>query len=312
MKQHLQYLITSVAICIFCFSNINGQSFQPRTLHKVEPNVYVFNGGSGFFVNSLILDSKEGLILIDTQMEDENNELLIKLLKERFPEKPIESFIISHAHLDHFIGLSLFKEAFGEFEIVGIDGEKKHMVESTDILWPTYESLSEKSNLKKTDILYPTREVKRNYTIQFYDKTAQVEIVGANESWTSMIVYLPGTKTVFVGDMYWGDLIIEPEVGATVIGWSRELHNVLAKNVLSVIPGHAPVLFTRDDLQNFVDNIDKLVATGRQLIDNGMDKEAFVKYDFPVNISFFGDKESTLRNIYDELHSTNPVSQKGH
>lgn len=271
------------------------------TFAQIEPFVYVFQGAGPMHVASLLLEDTDALILIDTQLEDANNHALIAQIRQQFPTKPLRSVIISHYHLDHYLGLRFVREAFGQVEIVGPSDARPQMDHSTDAIWETYEE-SEPHTLSKADVIYPTREVSEGFTISFSGRTIEFELVGPNEAWTTLVGYLPDTRTLYCSDVLLRGIYIDPLIGGTVQGWARECARLLEKEIGTVISGHVVGLSSRADLAAFADSLQQVVAIGRELIARGEPLEALLSYEFPPEIVIFA-RDFTLRNIYRELEA---------
>lgn len=277
-----------------------GSMPEAPTFAQIEPFVYLFQGAGPMHINSLLLEDADRLILIDTQLEDENNHALIAQIKQQFPGKPLHTVIISHYHLDHYLGLRFFQAAFSDFEIVGPPAAKPQMDASTDAIWETYEEVAKQHTLSKADVIYPTREVSADFTIRFSGREMLFELVGPNEAWATLVGYLPDTKTLYASDVLLRGIYIDPAIGGTVQGWAVESARLLEREIGTVISGHVVGLCTRDELAAFAASISETIRIVRELIAGGASIETVLSHEFPPEIVLFA-RDFTLRNIYDEL-----------
>ncbi|MEM9363005.1 MAG: MBL fold metallo-hydrolase [Bacteroidota bacterium] len=275
---------------------------EPKKLHQIEPHVYLFQGGGDWALNSLILEDKDGLILIDTQFADENNELLILALREKFPNKKLNTIVVSHPHADHFMGIPLFQKEFGTKEIIGIKGENKHLRETAHILYPFYEQVSPNKKIALDKLVYPNKEIASGFELSFSNRLARFELIGQNESWNSWILYLPDSKLLYTGDLYWDGLTLDPEgFGSSLLGWEKELRKIMNREVGKVVPGHGVGLFNRKSVDDFLYHLSTFIANGKSKIEKGMSRENFIKDESHGPLNLFGDRTSILGHAYDEL-----------
>lgn len=272
---------------------------------QIEPFVYVFQGAGPMHIASLLLEDVDRLFLIDTQLEDENNHALIAQIKRQFPDKPLDTVIISHYHLDHYLGLKFFQAAFGDFAIVGPPDARRQMDHSTEAIWETYEEVSQQRTLTKADVIYPAREVSQGFTISFSGREMQFELIGPNEAWATLVGYLPDTKTLYASDVLLRGIYIDPAIGGTVQGWANESAALLDTypDIGAVISGHVVGLSTREELAAFAASIAQTIAIVRELIAGGAAVEDVLSHEFPPAITLFA-RDFTLRNIYNELRAT--------
>lgn len=58
--------------------------------------------------NSVIIEMKDHLVVVEAPLYEERSQAVIKTIKERFPGKPIRSLIQTHHHIDHSGGIRAF------------------------------------------------------------------------------------------------------------------------------------------------------------------------------------------------------------
>jgi len=80
----------------------SGGSFK---LVELAANVQHVQGGGA---NHLIVNMKDGLVVVDAPVDNGQSEAVIKLAKAKYPGKPIKSLILTHHHMDHTGGMRAF------------------------------------------------------------------------------------------------------------------------------------------------------------------------------------------------------------
>ncbi|WP_416306148.1 MBL fold metallo-hydrolase [Neptunicella sp. SCSIO 80796] len=77
--------------------------------HKISPNLYVLLGGNGQGSHVGVRIGEQGIILIDSMLEESGHKLLTAL--RQISDKPVRYLINTHDHFDHSGGNALFAEA---------------------------------------------------------------------------------------------------------------------------------------------------------------------------------------------------------
>jgi glyoxylase-like metal-dependent hydrolase (beta-lactamase superfamily II) len=79
-----------------------GGSFK---LVELAPNVQHVQGGGA---NHLIVNMKDGLVVVDAPVDNGQSAEVIKLAKAKYPGKPIKTLVLTHHHMDHTGGVREF------------------------------------------------------------------------------------------------------------------------------------------------------------------------------------------------------------
>jgi len=79
-----------------------GGSFK---LVELAPNVQMVQGGGA---NNLIVNMKDGLVVVDAPTDNGQSAEVIKLAKAKYPNKPIKTLVLTHHHMDHTGGMRAF------------------------------------------------------------------------------------------------------------------------------------------------------------------------------------------------------------
>src|SRR5882724_11996225 len=69
-----------------------------------------------FWTNSVIIEGRHEVMLVDAQLTKTNAERVLQEIKET--KKPLSIIYITHEHADHFLGLEVFKEAYPRARII--------------------------------------------------------------------------------------------------------------------------------------------------------------------------------------------------
>src|ERR1700730_7927372 len=69
-----------------------------------------------FWVNSVIIEGKHEVMLVDAQLTKTSAEKVLQEIKET--KKPLSIIYITHEHADHFLGLEVFREAYPGVRII--------------------------------------------------------------------------------------------------------------------------------------------------------------------------------------------------
>ncbi|MBA3470380.1 MAG: MBL fold metallo-hydrolase [Herpetosiphonaceae bacterium] len=280
-------------------------TLEPQQLQQIEPYLYLFQGAGSFRVNSIVLEDHDCLYLIDTQLEDENNHALIAAIKTSFPTKPLRLAVISHYHLDHYAGLPLFRQAFGAFEVIGPPDARRCMDAATAVIWEAYERESPEHQLTPADLLYPDREINQPFALAFSGRSFSMTLIGPNEAWSTLIGLLPDTRTLYISDLYFGGIYIDPRIGGTVLGWQRAMEQIITIPAEQVIAGHTNRLYTHADLRQFSADLSAFVAECQQLFSAGISAVEFQNHVFQSDLTVYA-PDFSLANIYQELGSVEP------
>jgi glyoxylase-like metal-dependent hydrolase (beta-lactamase superfamily II) len=79
-----------------------GSGFK---LVELAPNVQHVQGGGA---NNLIVNMKDGIVVVDAPVDEGQSSEVIKLAKAKYPGKPIKALVLTHHHMDHTGGMRTF------------------------------------------------------------------------------------------------------------------------------------------------------------------------------------------------------------
>jgi len=218
-------------------------------LTRIADNVYAYVGArnaspsTSFGANAGIVIGNDGIAVIDTLVSSKEAKRFIKDIRA-VSQKPIRYVIDTHEHLDHAFGNSEFAQLGAT--IVSHANCRKNMIESAEAILRNAKDygLSEDA-MKGTQIVYPALTFRGAMAIDLGGQTIELIDPGPSHTNGSILVYLPGTKTLFAGDALFTDY--HPYMGdGDIAEWTRVLDRILAMDVEAIVPGHGPVSGKKD------------------------------------------------------------------
>ena len=76
--------------------------YSPMTISKIAEGVYFARAYSH---NSMIVEFPQWLVVVEAPYTDAQSKTLVRMLKEQFPDKPIQYAAVTHHHSDHIGGV---------------------------------------------------------------------------------------------------------------------------------------------------------------------------------------------------------------
>ena len=243
----MQRLFLILAL-LFCTSAL-AVGIPATKVAKVNDRIYALLGpmelpnkqNQGYMVNSTLIIGETGAILIDTGFTDEIGAHLAREVA-KLTKKPVKVIINTHHHGDHTFGNAAFPQAKvissemcrkllieGESEWLGIiEGALGRKLPNTRAVTAT----EVYANKTKTDVTLDG--VKLTFWVPEAAHTAG-----------DMMIWLPDDKVLVGGDITVNQ--ITPNFrDANVKLWIETLAEVKAMPAKTIIPGHGPLMKTKD------------------------------------------------------------------
>jgi len=125
------------------------------------------------------------------------------------------------------------------------------------------------------ELTLPNRTFEDELELQVGDKTVMLIEVGPAHTRGDAVVWVPGDKTLFTGDILFKDS--HPVVWqGPVSNWIAALQRLLAMDIETVVPGHGP-LTDKSGLEEMLHYLEVLTAEARRRHDAGMSVEDAVR-----------------------------------
>src|SRR3984957_14965820 len=181
------YLYLAVAaVSLAGVALAQGPAPMPLVVHQIKPNVYWIEGGGG---NSGVIVGDKGVIVVDAKTTPAAGKELLDDIAKITP-KPVTTVIETHSDGDHVNGLA----AFPATGITVLAHEKNKKEQDT--------ALAAGGRGAPPAGHPPTRLVSKNHETLKIDGV-KLELFHWAPAHTSgdLVVYLPGDKIVFTGDI---------------------------------------------------------------------------------------------------------------
>jgi len=235
--------------------------------HFIPGSVPTDKGPDG---NSISLDAREGLILIDTGRHPAHAEKLLAYASER--GKPIAAIVNTHWHLDHTTGNYDIQQAYPQVRIyattaiegavTGFLNRNRDQVDKmlADPATPEArkaELTRGRSVIDNPDRLRPTIPIKASGTYKIAGRRLDVHVAPFAATEADLWLYDRKARLAIVGDLV-VDIVPFMDT-ACVDGWKKALEEVAATPFVTLIPGHgspmdrAAFLQWKGAFDNFVD-----------------------------------------------------------
>jgi glyoxylase-like metal-dependent hydrolase (beta-lactamase superfamily II) len=265
-------------------------------------------------VNSWIIESKNGAVVIDAQRQlSEGKKVLNEVQKIN---KPILAVIITHPHPDHINGAAALLNGTANVPIYSTQSTFDIMKNDTG----GYIALSKQllpRNEYSDQVALPNRIVKSGENITIDGITYHFEDLGLGEAGDMTLIYLPLQKALFTGDVVNNHMhpffagAVSPESRSHISEWIKQIeylrHNYQDAKIL--FPGHGQYGAARtllDDQLNYLNTFRSLVQ--QQQMQSAATAKVVVGYrEAAANITQEGKTiiKSELQRLYPDY---NPVA----
>jgi glyoxylase-like metal-dependent hydrolase (beta-lactamase superfamily II) len=190
-----------------------------------------------FWANSVIIEGKHAVMLVDAQLTKTNAERVLEEIKET--KKPLSIVFITHEHADHFLGLEVFREAYPGVRIMAnsavVDRINKVYQEKID-KWKKILGTGATSHAVAISRL-------DGNSIEF--EGAKIEVLKNIQGDTdeNTMLWIPGQRILIAGDVLFNDMhVYTAETDSKARGkWLNSLRRIRELKPSVVIPGHSKV-----------------------------------------------------------------------
>ena len=245
------------------------KEFDPQ-IFKVTDNVY---SGVGYgLANSIMIETEEGLVIVDTLGSEETASLLFSEFR-KISNKPVKAIIYTHNHLDHLGGATIFAaddspDIYAQENILyNIDNIATTIrpiifersarqfgipLNENNIVHQGIGAFLEVSADSTLGLLRPTITFKDNLSIKVGD--LEIELVHApGETDDHLFVWLPKQEVVMVGDNFYRSFANLYAIRGTKfrnpMDWVNSLDKIRRLNAKHLIPSHSRPISGEENIE---------------------------------------------------------------
>ncbi len=267
MKQRKIFAIIGSLVIGFAYISVLSAQEPAKVqvgAEKLAEQLYMLwdSGGKG---NSVVLTGADGVLLVDTKVEQCVDALFAKIAE--LSDKPIRFVIITHWHFDHIGGNE--KIAKIGVAIVAHENVRKHMSIEHDMAL---------LNLKvppASEAALPQITFKKEMTFHLNSEDVKVFHLQPGHTDGDAVIYFQKANVIHMGDLYFEGLYpyIGIYSGGSINGMIKVINQILPMldENTKVVPGHGP-LSTKAKLKEYVsmltvirDNVSRLMQKGNTL-----------------------------------------------
>lgn len=244
-------------------------------LVDVSPSVVMARHQQGSNVTCIALD--DGLVFVDAGMSTEAAARFRARMEERFA-RPTRALVLTHAHIDHVLGMGAFADVPVLLAEVGRPlMERQIAVEWTDQRVAAYDRVFAgfAEAIPSARMFEPTDWFVTSTTLGPPDRRLVVTVTGGHSA-DSANVWFEAEKVLVAGDLvqaarrpYFGDPTTD------IAAWISALEGWQSLGAARVCPGHGPVL-TGDGLEPIAGYFRELLETLGRLKAEGLTVEQAV------------------------------------
>lgn len=227
----------------------------PMSARQISPSAWYVEGLSAlgsaanqnFISNAGFVVTPAGVVVIDALGSPALAERLVARIRA-VTDRPITHVIVTHYHADHIYGLQTFKALGARIiahraarEYLNSDTARLRLEASRHDLAPWVDA--------RTRLVEADQWLDGDLQLDVGGVRLLVKSVGPAHTPEDLVVYLPGEKVLFAGDIVFRGRI--PFVGkADSRHWIAALDEMLKFDARTIVPGHGPLSHeARQDLE---------------------------------------------------------------
>ena len=220
---------------VFAEDEMDMSSFNKISTDITFPQIHNYTSSPPGPVNSWIIESTNGIVIIDSQRTLSEAKNALDEIKKI--NKSILGIIITHPHPDHIGGTAVFLNGTLNVPIYSTQLTYEIIKNDTGGLIALTKKLH--GNDYADQIMLPNKIIKSNENITIDGITYRFEDIGQGESGDMTLIYLPLQKSLFTGDVV-NNRMHPALIEGHTSEWIKQIEyikqNYLEANVL--YPGH--------------------------------------------------------------------------
>jgi glyoxylase-like metal-dependent hydrolase (beta-lactamase superfamily II) len=300
-----------IALLLFvAVSRLYAQGSPP---HKITSGVWFLTGDSNGYSNTVIIEMRDYLIVVDANYPGRAHELLT--IAKSISPKPVRYVFDTHAHGDHSYGNSVWTAAGAT--TIAFDGVTKEMERWEPTRWRN--ALPKRPDLQATgekDVERPQMSIAGDKLI-LNDGRREVDFLflGWGHTPGDGYVWLPAERLLATGDA----AVNGPRnklLDAYIANWPSVLEKALALQPLYVLPGHGEAggIEILEGQRRFL--VDLYAAVKAQADAGKTPDDMHIELPTPDNFWFPVDRpdlrQQDIETVYLELKSHAPAGSVPH
>jgi glyoxylase-like metal-dependent hydrolase (beta-lactamase superfamily II) len=300
MTYNVKSLLSLIGFLLFCQSVL---AFELETV-KVAEDVYALVGETGprtyenHALNNNVgfIVADQGVILIDSGASPSGAKLIEQSIL-RVTDKPVK-WVVNTGSQDHrWLGNSYFKQKGAEVIALNstVEEQRKHIETHLDRLKNTIRENA--IDVKPVQASRVLKEAKNQLNLG--NKQLQVIFPGDSHFPGDGIVWLPGERVVFSGDLVYVDRILGIQSYSPVASWLQAFNKMANLKPLTIIPGHGSVSDMDKAQKQTGDYLAYLITGVKKALDDWSELDETV-----IALTETADQFKNLQN-FDSWHKLN-------
>jgi len=287
---------------------VNTWAFS-KGLHDIGNGVYAYlqpDGTWGWSNAGLVVDG-DVTLLIDTLFDLRLTADMLATMRAAVPaSRTIDTLVNTHGNPDHVFGnelvtgATIIASAAAAEEIRNMNPRRMQSMETNwenlgDAGWFYHDTMGPKFDFSNITVTPPTQTFEQRLDLSVGTKDIQLFNVGPAHTAGDTIVYVPGDRVVFTGDILFNNG--HPIVWAgPVANWIAACDLLMGLDVDVVVPGHGPIA-DRSAVRELKTYLEYISAEARRHFDAGLTYEAAAR---KIDLNAFrtwSDAERIVANV---------------
>jgi cyclase len=280
-----------------------------KGLHDLGNGCYAYlqpDGSWGWSNAGLIADSGEAL-LVDTLYDLKLTREMLAAMRRAVPAAhDIDVLVNTHSNADHTFGNQLVEGAqiiastkcYDEMVQVDIEARREELRNWQalgDAGKFVHENLSGNFDFDGVVLTLPSETFDQRLDLAVGTKEVQLIEVGPAHTAGDILIYVPGDRTVFTGDIVFSNGH-PPAWAGPISNWIKACDLIMGFDVETIVPGHGPIV-EKSALKDFKAYFDYITREAKKRYDAGM---GVVEAAFDIDLKPFDgwlDPERILVNV---------------